>query len=262
MIRYTYPLKKKMNPKFVRVFPAVALATTFFFAAAKVAAQTPTITAVVNAASNIPAGSPNFGIAQGSIFVVYGSNFGPTTVAQPSALPWPTTFAGTSVTVKQGSNTFNVPIVYVVNNQAGGYSQLGGIMPSATTPGSATVQLTYNNVASNAFSTTIVANGFGISTANESGQGLAVVTFPTSTAPFYGVVSRANSAIPGNTYTMWGTGLGAATGGNSDTNASVAGNVGPPITVLVGGVQAAVTYYGRSPSSGPGLDQINFTIPQ
>lgn len=234
----------------------------FFFAVATLAAQTPTITAVVNAASNIPPGSPNFGIAQGSIFVLYGTNFGPTTLAQPSVLPWPTTLAGTSVTVTQGQNVLNVPIIYVVNNQAGGYSQLAGIMPSVAAPGSATIQLTYSNAASKAFSTTIVANGFGISTVNESGQGLAVVTYPTSTAPFYGLVSRGNSAMPGSTYTIWGTGLGAAIGGNSDTNASVAGNVGPPVTVLVGGIPAAVTYYGRSPSSGPGLDQINFTIPQ
>jgi hypothetical protein len=123
------------------------------------------------------------------------------------------------------------------------------------------VQLTYNGVASNSFATTILANNFGISTLNQTGEGAAVVTYPTSTPPYYAVVTRSNSAIPGNTYTMWGTGLGAATNGNTDTNASVAGNVGPPVTVLVGGIQATVTYYGRSPGAGPGLDQINFTIP-
>jgi hypothetical protein len=60
---------------------------------------------------------------------------------------------------------------------------------------------------------------------------------------------------------MWGTGLGAAVGGNTDNNVSVFGNVGPAIQVFVGGVQAALTYYGRSPGAPPGLDQINFTIP-
>jgi len=229
---------------------------------AETEAQAPSITSVQNPASNILLGQPNFGIAEGSVFIIYGANFGPTALTQPSALPWPTTLAGTSVTVTQGQNVFKVPIIYVVNNEAAGYSQLAGIMPSATSPGSATVQLTYNNTDSNAFSTTILANNFGISTANETGQGEAVITYPTSTAPFYGLVSRAHSAIPGNTYTMWGTGLGTATGGNSDTNASVAGNVGPPVTVLVGGVPAAVTYHGRSPGTGPGLDQINFVIPQ
>jgi uncharacterized protein (TIGR03437 family) len=224
-------------------------------------AQAPTITSVQNPASNILPGLPNFGIAQGSIMIVYGTNFGPTTLAEPSALPWPILFAGTSVTVTQGSSVYNVPIIYVLNNQTGGYSQLAGIMPSNTTPGNATVTLTYNGVASQAFATTIVANNFGISTGNESGQGIAVITYPTSTAPFYGLVSRSNSAIPGNTYTMWGTGLGAATGGNTDTNVNVSGNVGPPVTVLVGGIAAAVPYYGRSPGAGPGLDQINFTIP-
>jgi len=224
-------------------------------------AQAPTITSVQNPASNILPAQPNFGIAQGEIFIVYGANFGPTTLAEPSALPWPTTFANTSVTVTQGGSVFNVPIIYVLNNQAGGYSQLAGVMPSTTTPGSASITLTYNGVATSAFPTTIVANNFGISTVNQSGQGIAVLTYPTSTAPFYGIVSRSNSAIPGDTYTMWGTGLGAATGGNSDTNVNAAGSVGPPPTVLVGGMPAVVTYYGRSPGAGPGLDQINFTIP-
>ena len=222
----------------------------------------PSIASMQNAASNILLGQPNFGIAQGSIFDLYGANFGAAALAEASALPLPTTLAETSVTVTQGNNVFDVPMVFVVNNQAGGYSQLAGVMPSGTTPGSATVQLTYNNVVSNSFETTILANNFGISTVNETGQGVAVVTYSTSSAPFYGLVTRANSAIPGDTYTMWGTGLGAATGGNSDTNASVTGNVGPPVTLLVGGVPAKVTYQGRSPGSGPGLDQINFVIPQ
>ncbi len=233
-----------------------------FAASGSLFAAAPSIASVQNAASNILLGQPNFGIAQGSIFVVYGANFGPAALAEASALPVPNTLAETSVTITQGGNVFDVPIIYVVNNQAAGYSQLGGVMPSGTTPGSATVQLTYNSVVSNAFETTILANNFGISTLNESGQGAAVVTYATSTAPFYSVVTRANSAIPGNTYTMWGTGLGAATGGNSDTNASVAGTVGPPVTLLVGGVPAKVTYQGRSPDSGPGLDQINFVIPK
>jgi uncharacterized protein (TIGR03437 family) len=232
-----------------------------FLISSSLLAQAPSITSVQNPASNILPVQPNFGIAQGSIFIVYGTNFGPTTLAEPSALPWPTTFANTFVTVTQGNNVFNVPIIYVLNNQAAGYSQLAGVLPSATTPGNANVQLTYNSVASNAFATTIVANNFGISTVNQSGQGLAVLTYPTATAPFYAVVSRTNSAIPGNTYTMWGTGLGAATGGNTDNNVSVAGSVGPPVTVSVGGIPATVTYYGRSPGAGPGLDQINFTIP-
>jgi uncharacterized protein (TIGR03437 family) len=233
-----------------------------FAATGSLFAAAPSIASVQNAASNIVLGQPNFGIAQGSIFVVYGANFGPAALTEATTLPVPNTLSNTSVTVTQGGNVFNVPIIYVVNNQAAGYSQLGGVMPSGTTPGSATVQLTYNSVASNSFETTILANNFGISTLNESGQGAAVVTYATSTAPFYSVVTRANSAMPGNTYTMWGTGLGAATGGNSDTNASVAGTVGPPVTLLVGGVPAKVTYQGRSPDSGPGLDQINFVIPQ
>ena len=168
----------------------------------------PGITSVQNPASNILPLLPNYGIAQGSIMIIYGIGFGPTTLAEPSALPWPTSFAGTSVTVTQGSSVYNVPIIYVLNNQAGGYSQLAGIMPSNTTPGSATVQLTYNGTASPAFATTIVANNFGISTVNQTGTGAAAITTGSGV-----LITNANSAIPGNTYAMWGTGLGAATAG-------------------------------------------------
>ena len=241
---------------------SLAALSVFMAASSGLFAAAPSIASLQNAASNIVLGQPNFGIAQGSIFALYGANFGPATLVEASALPLPTTLAETSVTVTQGNNVFDVPMVFVVNNQTGGYSQLAGVMPSGTTPGKATVQLTYNNVASNTFETTILANNFGISTVNQSGEGLAVLIYSTSTAPFYGLVTRANSAIPGNTYTIYGTGLGAATGGNSDTGASVAGNVGPAVTVLVGGVPAKVTYQGRSPDSGPGLDQINFVIPK
>ena len=190
--------------------------------------------------------------------IIYGTGFGPATLAEPSTLPWPISFAGTSVTVTQGGSVYSVPIIYVFNNQAAGYSQLAGIMPSNATPGSATVQLTYNGAASKTFTTTILPNNFGISTVNQTGIGAAVITYPIATAPFYALVSPANSAIPGNTYTMWGTGLGAATGGNTDTNVNVSGNVGPAVTVLVGGLQAAVTYYGRSPRrAGSRPDQLH-----
>ena len=72
------------------------------FAAANLAlAQVPSPLAVLNPASNIPAGLPISGIAQGSIFVIYGSALGPATLAQAAALPLPTTtgLSGTSVQV-------------------------------------------------------------------------------------------------------------------------------------------------------------------
>jgi hypothetical protein len=51
------------------------------------AAANPSFTGIVNAASDIPPGLPNSGIAQGSIFVVDGSNLGPANLLQVTALP-------------------------------------------------------------------------------------------------------------------------------------------------------------------------------
>ena len=218
---------------------------SFFLLAGAVYAQTPVITSIQNPASNILPGLPNFGIAQGQIFVLYGSNMGPTTIAQPTALPLTNTLGGTSVAIKAGGIVFNAPIIYSLN------SQIAAVMPSLVTVGSATVTVTYNNVPSSAFNTQIVSSNFGISTANQTGTGPAVITTAA-----YALITPTSPAAPGSTYTMWGTGLGAA---NSDNNIATNGDLGTSIQVFVGGVAAAVTYRGRS--AGPGLDQINFTIP-
>ncbi len=218
-------------------------------------AQAPVITSIQNPASNILPGLPNFGIAQGSIFVLYGSGLGPSTISIAQTLPYSTTQGGISITVSAGGLTFSPYIIYTLN------TQIAAVMPSNVVLGAATIKVTSFGLTSAPFSTTIVQNNFGASTVNQTGTGAAVITYPTSSAPFYAIVSSTNSAIPGNTYTMWGTGLGPAAGGNSDNNVNIYANVGPPVTVLVGGVSAGVTYYGRSPGAGPGLDQINFTIP-
>jgi hypothetical protein len=52
------------------------LLLAFAAIAGSLAAQTPTISLIVNGGSGIPPGLPNYAIAQGSIFVVYGTNLG------------------------------------------------------------------------------------------------------------------------------------------------------------------------------------------
>ena len=214
-------------------------------------AASPVITSIQNPASNILPGLPNFGIAQGEIFVLYGTDMGPTTLVQASALPLPTTLPagiGTQVKITQNGTVYNAPIIYVLN------TQIAAVMPSnipvnGTGP-LAGVQVIYNGVAGNTFATTIVNSNFGISTVDQTGGGRAVITDPS-----YAVITPTNSALPGITYTMWGTGLGPS---DSDTNLATKGTF-PTIHVFVGGVEASVTYSGLS--GGVGLNQINFTIP-
>jgi uncharacterized protein (TIGR03437 family) len=204
-----------------------------------------TITSVQNPASNILAGLPNYGIAEGSIFVIYGSGLGPTTIDVAPTLPFGTSLAGTSIKVAAGGQSYSAFMVYTLN------SQIAAVMPSNVPAGSATVQVTYNGTPGAAFTTTIVTSNFGISTVNQTGTGAAVITTGS-----YALITQTNSAVPGLTYTMWGTGLGPDAA--ADNNVAP-GAIATPVQVWVGGVQANVSYSGRS--SGVGLDQINFTVP-
>jgi uncharacterized protein (TIGR03437 family) len=208
----------------------------------------PTFSGIVNAASNLPPGFPNAGLAQGSIITIYGNNLGPAALTQPGVIPVPTTVAGTSVSISVAGTTTNAPILYTVA------SQIGAVVPSNTPVGNGQLTVTYSG---NSASTpvTVVQSNFGIVTVNTSGSGPAVITFPN-----YSPVSATNSAKPGDELVLWGTGLGPLPAGQSDASGAVGGNLPTPIEVFVGGVQATVLYQGRTPTA-VGLDQINFIVP-
>ncbi len=214
-------------------------------------AQTPMITSVQNPASNMPAALPNGGIAQGAIFVVYGSNLGPSAIIQPAGLPLPSTagLGGTVITVIVNGTTLTAPMVYSLN------SQVAGVLPSNIPIGTGSLTVAYNGVPSSPFPLNVVQSNFGISTFLD-GSNTAVVTTPIVSGLGYQVITKTNPAIPGSTYTIWGTGLGAA---NSDNNTPSPADLGTPVEVWIGGLPTSVTYAGRS--FDPGLDQINFTIP-
>ena len=216
--------------------------------AASQLAASPTFTGVVNPASNIPPGLPNYGIAQGSIFVGYGAGLGPSSLVSASSLPLPTTagLAGTSISVTVNGTTVTAPMIYSYQ------SQVAAVLPSTTPVGTGTLTLTYNG-ASGSIPIVVVASNFGISTINQSGGGAAVVTNPN-----YSLVTSGSSAKSGDVLVIWGTGLGAITG--SDAVVPTETDLGTPIQVFVGGIQAIVLYRGRSAS--PGLDQINIAVPQ
>ncbi len=145
---------------------SVLIAPTLFAAA-------PAINSVQNPASNILSGLPNYGIAEGSLFILYGTDLGPTSLVQ-AGIPLPTILPATNgvqVKITQKGIVYNAPILYVLN------TQVAAVMPSNVPAGStATIQVIYNGVAGNSFPTSVVVSNFGISTANQSGGGRAVVT--------------------------------------------------------------------------------------
>src|ERR1019366_8799865 len=77
-------------------------------------------------------------VAQGSLFVVFGSNLGPATLVEVSSFPLQNMLAGTSVTVTTGSTKLNCPMIYT------SATQVAAILPSNTPAGTASVTVSYN----------------------------------------------------------------------------------------------------------------------
>lgn len=207
----------------------------------------PAIAGIYNAASWIPPSLPNSGVAQGAIFTVTGTGLGPSTLQEVQAYPLPTTagLAGTTIQVKVGSTTETCIMVYTFA------TQVAAILPSATPVGSGTLTLTYQG-ATSSFAITVLAADFGTFTLNEGGTGPGVFT-DTS----YNPITMINAAHPGETLILWGSGLGAVTG--DETEPPVQTDLGTGVQVFVEGQPATVLYGGRG--SSPGLDQINFVVP-
>ncbi len=230
------------------------------FASLSFAKPTISTDGIVSAASYLPSGFPNSGIAQGSIFIVFGSGMGPAAIVQNNAFPLQEKLGGTSVDVTVNGTTTHALMIYTVAGQ------VAAILPSATPTGDGTLTVTYNGSASDPAPIHVIKNGFGIFTINQAGTGPAVATFAD-----YSVVTLiatgtdrpqtlARPAKPGEVLILWGTGLGAVTGVD-ESQPAVGGDMkNLAATVFVGGKSAQIQYKGRSPGSA-GLDQINFKVP-
>jgi uncharacterized protein (TIGR03437 family) len=244
---------------------AIVLAFGLF---AALAYAQPTITQISNAATFVlppPASEstdtplPNSGIAQGSFFAIFGSNLGPSTVQTwGTTYPLPKTLGGTTVSVTVGGTTMSTLIYFT---SAG---QINAVMPSAMPTGTGTLTVSYGGATSSATPVTVVASSFGTFTKNEAGSGPGWF-YNVSSSGAATVNSPVNTAVPGQTITVFGTGLSAL----PSSQISSEGNAAPTATnlissnflvdVWVGNQQATVSYAGRSGYTAE--DQINFTIP-
>ncbi len=205
---------------------------------------------VVNAATFAIPGLPNSGIAQGSIFTIFGNNLGPDPAEFGFSFPLPTLTPGgkVSVNVTVDGTTSNAIILY------SGKTQINAVMPSSMPVGTGTVSVSFNGEASATEPVQVVKSNFGSFSLNSSGTGPGIVTFADNS-----LVGAKNAANPGETLVVWGTGLGPVAGVE---------NAGPlpgdqssvPIEVFVGSSSATVTYRGRSGCCA-GLDQIVFVVP-
>jgi len=208
----------------------------------------------VNAAGYMLNGLPNSGIAQGSIFILFGSEMGPGELLQVSAFPIPKDLGGTSIKVTVGAITVDCLILYTLNRQ------VAAILPSNTPLGNGTVRVTFNGQTSGPAPIQVVQRRLGVFTRNAAGSGPAIIQNFTTETNQLPVNSILNAATPGQVEVLWGTGIGPAAG--DEAIGPVPGDMpGLPIEVFVGGQQAAVTYRGRSGCCA-GIDQIVFTVPQ
>ena len=224
------------------------------------AAQTPAIAAVVNVASGIKSPLPSSGIAQGAILLIVGSNLGPAALAVDNRPFTNTRLLGTSANVTVGGVTVGVLMYYTSANQ------VAGLLPSNAPVGTGTITLSYNGASSAPTPITVVQNNLGIFTVTSDGTGPAIVTYPdyslvspSRAANCGGPNTTCGAANPGDVLILWATGLGPVS--TPDSSGPQPGNMPAiPLKLWLGGVQATVTYQGRS-GCCIGLDQVVFTIP-
>ena len=236
-----------MRPNASLSVMAAVLAVGLLTAVTAVAQPSINTGGVVNAASYAPPGLPNSAIAQGSIFVIFGRNLGPSSLVQ-ATFPLRTVLAGTSVRVTVGGRSVDCYLIYT------SATQVAALLPSSTPVGTGTVTVSYNNQTSAPAAITVAASSFGIFTVNQAGSGPGVITDAN-----YQVNLITYSARPGQVMVLWGTGLGPVTFDETQ-GAPVRDMRSVDLQVLVGGKQASILFAGRAPGFA-GLDQINFTVP-
>jgi len=235
----------------IAIFPAAAFA------------QTPTITAVVDAAANTP------NIPQGGSFIVKGTNLcGSGTVA--GTIPYSSApLNNVAIKFSPIGGGASLEAYMVSTSGSGKTSQVSAILPSTTPTGDYNVTVTNKASVSAAFKATVVALKFGIFTVNSSGAGRAVVQNQISKTQ--SDMNRFTTGkLDGNTYSpahprqvivISGTGLGPITHPDNVAPGSIDLRGKLTIQVMINGV--AITpdvYAGRAPSI-PGDDEIILTLP-
>lgn len=216
----------------------------------------PTITAIQNNSSRIPTGYPNYGIAPSSLFVVLGTGLAdPSPLVLESTAPpgLPLTLHGASIEVVVGGVTTH-PALYYASP-----TQISAVLPAATPVGTGTLTVTYNGAVSAAASILVVPSAVGINYFSQLGVNNSNVNVGVAQDLSGAILTFSNSGAPGQTITLWITGLGADPDDSDTTYTSTPHRINTPLQVYFGGVLATTSYQG---SAGyPGVDIINLQIP-
>lgn len=206
--------------------------------------QTPppviTVDRVVNGASFVA------GLAPGAYGSIFGSNLATAAAPAPSAVPFPTTLGGVTVTI----NGAAVPLLAVTP------TQINFQVPFATAPGAASLVVTSQGVSAPSAQVTILQSAPGIFQ-TAAGHALALNQNGTVNMTGQGVRS-------GDIVVLFATGAGAfdstlQTGGASPTTTLL--RITPLPTVTVAGRAAEVVFAGAAPGQGSGVVQMNVRVP-
>src|SRR5580692_382373 len=155
----------------------------------------PVVNAIENNYSYIPPGLPNYGIAQGSIFAIFGTGLAPSDSGIQS-VPLKTSLNGITVQFTVQGETTQALLYYVTP------TQIGGILPSATPGGTGTVTVTVGGQSSTPVSFTVVQSAVGFLTL--AGDG---VIGPAWAMDGSQQLSQGTyAANPGETIVFYGTG--------------------------------------------------------
>ena len=228
------------------IYVTVILPAVF---AAAAWAQTPVIRSVENNYSNIVADLPNYGIAQGSIFFIKGSNLAPSTTSLQN-VPLKTSLNGVNIQVTVNGTTTS-PLIYYLSP-----AQIDAILPSSTPVGTGTITVTNNGATTATAPIQVVQSAFGLLTLNGGGTGMIAAFDANNNNSLLGVTAAAN---PGDYIVLWGSGLGPVASGVDESVLQTPADMSTQIRVDIGGIAADVKYHGRS--QFPGLDQINVVVP-
>jgi len=214
----------------------------------------PVIRGALNAASYATNANGVSDIAQGSMFVLFGSGMGPAALSQVNAFPLPTSqgLQGTTVQVSAGGSTIDCIMIYTVA------TQVAAVLPSRTPLGDAQLTVRYNGQSSAPFRIRVVQRAFGTFSINQRGNGPGVIqnVLSETNRPVNGAY---RAARPGSVLIIWGTGLGPVQG--DEAAGPLPGDLtAAPVEVFVAGRPARVLYRGRS-GCCTGLDQIVIEIP-
>jgi len=199
---------------------------------------TPLITGVVNAYSFGPQ------ICPGAMAFVNGSGLGANPILPPPAP------SGITVTVggKPG---------FVVGGSA---SQLLLQIPFEATPGASTITVAFNGTTSAPFNIALSKFCPSLQTVNSGGTG-TVNSFDLTTPPGPGPMLP--SIKPGDTLTLYATGLGATNPPTATGQTGVMNPTATPVSISIGGtaVPAGNILYAGTASGPPGLYLVNVKLP-